>query len=87
MINVQQLRDRAKELLESGEVKYVFGWRKGTFWYQSPPVIISKAEDADKLIWDEFCLNNLSKYLLDYKNLDGKIAIFVKGCDSRGLTV
>lgn len=85
MINVQDIRDKAKALLEAGEVKHVFGWRKGTFWYQSPPVVISRPDDVDQLIWDEFCLNNLSKYLLDFKHLDGKIALFVKGCDSRGV--
>ncbi|MBO8168017.1 MAG: 4Fe-4S dicluster domain-containing protein [Thermoanaerobacteraceae bacterium] len=81
----QKMRDKARELLEKEEVKYVIGWEKGTFWYQSPPVFISRPEDVDKLVWDQFCINNLSKYLLDFKHLEGKIALFVKGCDSRGI--
>ncbi|MHB1125935.1 MAG: 4Fe-4S dicluster domain-containing protein [Bacillota bacterium] len=82
---VEQVRKTARELLEKGEVKYVIGWEKGTFGYQSPPVFISRPEDVDKLVWDQFCVNNLAKYLLDDKNLEGKIALFVKGCDSRGI--
>jgi len=61
----------------------VIGWEKGTFWYLSPPAFIDKPEDVEKLVWDEYCHNNLSKYLLDLKNQEGKAAIFVKGCDSR----
>ncbi len=82
---VQKMRNKAKELLEQEEVKLVIGWEKGTFWYQSPPMFITNPDDADRLVWDQFCINNLSKYLLDYKHLDGKIALFVKGCDARGI--
>ena len=79
----QEMQNIAKELLTSGEVTAVIGWEKGTFWYQSTPVKITSPEEADKLIWDDFCQPNLSKYLLDYRLNEGKIAIFVKGCDSR----
>ena len=78
-----KMQETAKHLLQSGEVTAVIGWEKGTFWYQSTPVMITDANDVEKLVWDEFCQPNLSKYLLDYKYNDGKIAIFVKGCDSR----
>ncbi|HHP51292.1 MAG TPA: 4Fe-4S ferredoxin [Moorella mulderi] len=80
-----KMRERARELLESGAVNMVIGWEKGTFWYLSPPAFITTPEEADRLVWDEFCLNNLSKYLLDYRNTDDKIALFVKGCDSRNV--
>ena len=78
-----KMRETAKKLLTEGVVTAVIGWEKGTFWYQSTPVMITDVNDVDKLIWDEFCQPNLSKYLLDYKYNDGKIALFVKGCDSR----
>lgn len=79
------MRQTAKELLENQEVSLVLGWEKGTFWYQSPPAFIKKAEDAERLVWDDFCLANLAHYLLDYRYSDQKIALFVKGCDSRGV--
>lgn len=80
-----KMRATARELLEKGEVKYVIGWEKGTFWYQSTPVFVEKPEETDKLVWDEFCLNNLAVYLLDDRQGEGKIGLFVKGCDSRGV--
>ncbi len=80
-----KMRAMAKELLEKGEVKWVLGWEKGTFPYQSPPVCITKSTDADRLVWDDYCLNNLAIYLLDDRYGEGKIALFVKGCDSRGV--
>ncbi|MGI9951167.1 4Fe-4S ferredoxin [Moorellaceae bacterium AZ2] len=81
----KQMRARARELLTQGAVQMVIGWEKGTFWYLSPPVFITEPEDCDRLVWDEFCTNNLAKYLLDYKHTEDKIALFVKGCDARGV--
>lgn len=78
-----KMRQRAKELLNSGAVTMVLGWEAGTFWYQSTPILIRQAEDADKLVWNDFCQNNLSKYLLDFRFTNEKIALFLKGCDSR----
>jgi formate dehydrogenase subunit beta len=59
--------------------------RRGCFFYSTPPVIIDKPEDAEKLVWDDFAINNLAIYLLDKPNKDKKVALFVKGCDSRGI--
>jgi formate dehydrogenase subunit beta len=82
-----QLRRTAKEILEKGEAQLVIGWEKGAFWYSSTPAFISKPEDTERLIWDEYCVNNLAKYLLDYRHKEGKTAVFVKGCDARALNV
>lgn len=81
----KEMRDIARELLSSGEVKGVFGWTKGSRWYLTPPLFITSAEDVDKLHYDEFAVNNLTGLLLDYRNSDDKLAVFVKGCDSRGI--
>ncbi|NLW06554.1 MAG: 4Fe-4S ferredoxin [Clostridia bacterium] len=81
----EQMRTRARELLTSGEVKMVVGWEKGALWYMSPPAFITDPAEVDRLVWDEFCHNNLAKYLLDYKFSDDRLAIFVKGCDARGI--
>ena len=78
-----KMRKIAGEILQKGEASVVIGWEKGTFWYLSPPAFIDKVEDVDRLVWDDFCHNNLSKYLVDFKYKEEKVAIFVKGCDSR----
>ncbi|MGF7185113.1 ferredoxin [Desulfitispora alkaliphila] len=78
------LREKAKGLLESGEIKYFIGWEKGTFWYQSPPAFIDKPEEIERLIWDEFCSYSLARYAMRL-DPDVKIGLAVKGCDSRGI--
>ena len=59
-----EMRATAKQLLESGEATVVIGWEKGTMPYNSTPVMIRSAADVDKLIWDEYCQQNLSTYLI-----------------------
>ncbi|MBZ4686979.1 MAG: hypothetical protein PWQ96_2312 [Clostridia bacterium] len=80
-----QMRELAKKLLEEEKVQMVIGWEKGSLPYHSTPVFVTNPEDAQKLIWDEYCANNLASYLLDYRNSGMKIALFVKGCDSRAI--
>ena len=81
----EKMRQLAKELLKKKEVDLIIGWEKGTFFYDSTPVFITRPEDTDCLIWDEFCAVNLAKYLMEYRQKEGKTAIFVKGCDARGV--
>lgn len=80
-----EMRAVARELLEQGEVKCVVGWEKGTLWYQSPPAFIFRPEEVERLVWDDFCLANLSQYLLDDRYSNDRVALFVKGCDARGI--
>ena len=70
----EKLRNLAKELLEKGEVDYIIGWEKGRFPNQSPPVFVSKPEDADKLVWDDYCINTLAKYTMDNMHPEKKLA-------------
>lgn len=79
------MRKKAKELLEKGVVERVIGWEKGMFFYSTTPVVIDKPEETEKLVWDDFAINNLAIYLLDKQNKEKKVALFVKGCDSRGV--
>jgi ferredoxin len=81
----KKMREIAKELLEKEKVEMVIGWEKGKQPYQSPPVFITDVNDVENLIWDEYCINNLTRFLMDYKNNGKRIALFVKGCDSRGV--
>jgi len=86
----KRLREKARELLSTGAVKVVigYGWnRKKT---RTTPVFITKAEDADKLVFNPLCVNNLSVYLTrKFKEIQalGKPAIVAKGCDIRNILV
>ena len=77
-----QLRDLAKKLLEEKKVDLVIGYEKGTMPLRTRPVFIKDAADADKLVWNSSCENNLAVYLRTAK---GKVAIIAKGCDSRSI--
>ena len=78
------IRARAKELLESGEVATFIGWEAGRFQNQTTPLIITDAADADKLVYNEYCVNTLAKYARDVIPR-GKVGLVVRGCDSRGI--
>ena len=72
---MDNLRKKAKELLESGDVKVVIGYADGTAG-RSRAIFVTKPEDTDKLVYNENCLNNLAVYLTKHevKHL-GKIAV------------
>ncbi|MDO5117367.1 MAG: 4Fe-4S dicluster domain-containing protein [Eggerthellaceae bacterium] len=78
------IRARAKELLESGEVATFIGWEAGRFTNQTTPLVITDAADADKLVFNEYCINTLAKYATDVRTR-GKVGLVVRGCDSRAI--
>ncbi len=85
MSDIQEtLRARAKELLESGEVATVIGWEAGRFANQTTPLITHDIARTSALVWNDYCVNTLSKYVLDTKAA-GKTAVCVRGCDSRAI--
>ena len=80
----QAVRTRAAELLESGEVATFLGWENGRFPHQTTPLVASTAAQAEKLVWNEYCVNTLAKYTRDLA-YRGRVGIVVRGCDSRGI--
>lgn len=85
MANIQeQLRTRAHELLEQGEVCAFIGWEAGRFAHQTTPLVCFAPEDTQRLVFDEYCVNTLAKYVLDLK-ARGKVGLCVRGCDSRAV--
>jgi formate dehydrogenase subunit beta len=81
----QQIRDKAKELLEKGTVECVIGYDTGSDGFSARPAFIYEPAEVERLIFDNTCSHNLVKYLLNKK---GKpTAVIVKGCDSRALNL
>ena len=80
----QKLREIAKELLEKKEVDLIIGFGEGTLSLRATPVFIRKPGDADRLIWNSFCENNLAAYLHKFDRF--KVGLVVKGCDARSVT-
>lgn len=78
----EKIRRVAAEALAHEDIEMVVGWQKGEFWWQSPPLFIEDKDAIESLIWDPFCVVNLSKYLLEELKNKKKVALFVKGCDA-----
>ncbi len=79
---MQRLIDRAKALLESGEVVRVLGWKKGDMGYNHEPYFFNSAEELDEFIYDGFSGANLSKFMIEASKLEGKTLVFLKPCDT-----
>jgi coenzyme F420-reducing hydrogenase beta subunit len=76
------IQDAAKKLLEDKKVDLVVGFSRGSLPLRSTPCFIRKPEDADKLVWDCSCENNLANYL---RKRPDKVAVVAKGCDVRSI--
>lgn len=75
-------REVVRKLLRQREVDLAIGFEQGTVPLRSTPCFIRNEEEADRLIWDSFCDNNLAKYLVKRTE---KVAIIAKGCDVRAI--
>lgn len=72
---MDELRKRARELLETSQVKVVIGYENGTA-SKTRGVFIENPEDTEKLIFDSRCIQNLAAYLTKREIREkGKMAI------------
>ena len=79
---MQELIKRITELLESGEVQRVVGWKKGDLGYNPEPAYFESAEALKDFVYDGFCGANLSKYMIKACELEGKTLVLLKPCDT-----
>ncbi|MDD5590707.1 MAG: 4Fe-4S dicluster domain-containing protein [Dehalococcoidales bacterium] len=77
-----QIREAVRKLLRQKEVDLVIGFEAGTLPLHSTPCFIREQQEAERLIWNSFCDNNLAKYLGKRQE---KIAIIAKSCDARAI--
>ena len=78
------IREVAKNLLSEEKVDLIIGYEQGTLPLRTTPCFIDKAEDVRKLVWNESCDANLSKYLVGREE---KVGVVAKGCDARSMAV
>ncbi len=74
--------EKAKSLLNSGEVNRVIGWKKGEFYHDPSPATFESVESLSEFVYNDFCGANLSKYLIEISKKEGKTAVFMKPCDT-----
>lgn len=79
-----KIQEEARKALESGDVAVVIGWGAGSVPFKTTPVFISKPDDADRLVWNPACVNNLAVYLPKLAK-DRKVGIVAKPCDIRSM--
>lgn len=80
---MQEIINRAKELLADGTVVRVLGWRIGDLPYNPEPSYFETAEDLEaNFVYNGFCGANLSKYMVEGSKLEGKTLVFLKPCDT-----
>ena len=95
MINLQDIRDTARDLLAKGEVRAVIGFRRGSRGMAAEPAFITTPEEADELVWDPTCVHNLALYLVEDRKFlahskaapKAPIAVIAKNCDARAIVV
>ena len=84
----ESLQTVASNLLSEGKVAVVIGYGRDGDAPISHPMFIRKAEDAERLVFDDQCFGNLAVYVSkDNIRSIGKIGIVVKGCDFRAINV
>lgn len=79
---MQEIVNRAKELLADGTVKRVLGWKAGDLPYNPEPAYFEKEEDLEEFVYNGFCGANLSKYMIEASKLPGKTLVCLKPCDT-----
>lgn len=83
---MNELRQLGKDLLQNGTVKVIIGYAEGTTSNRTKPFIARTPEDAEKLVFNKYCVNNLAVYLTrkEYKG-KGTVGIVAKGCDVKAI--
>lgn len=93
------LRDTARRLLSENKVHLFIGYEKATLPFRTAPLFLSRAEEAERLVWNPFCTANLAVYLprlfktaaAGAPGTDGPappvIGVVLKGCDLRSVAV
>ncbi|MFC2160988.1 4Fe-4S dicluster domain-containing protein [Acidobacteriota bacterium] len=95
MVNLEDLKKEARNLLKDEKVKYIIGFAESSNGASAAPVFLKTPEDADKLVWNPGCVHNLTRFLRDEKKRKARekhrderpVGIVVKGCDSRAINV
>ena len=83
---MNELREKVKDLLQSGTVNVIIGYTGTSDSYRTKPFIARTVEDAEKFVFNNYCVNNLAVYLThkEFKQ-NGIVGIVAKGCDVKAI--
>jgi formate dehydrogenase subunit beta len=80
-----KLQEVVKKLLADGTIEYFIGYGQSSQPHRVVPCFVTDTSEVDRLVWGPLCGQNLSKYVLRANQLDGKVGILLKGCDTRAI--
>lgn len=78
------IRESIKRDFSSGEIQGVLGFERDDYSKEGIITFVDCVDDIDNLIWSDYCVSNLSKYLIEETKSNKKIGVLLKGCDSLG---
>jgi ferredoxin len=81
---ITTLQSEVARLLEEGRVAAVIGFEAGSLPLRARPVMVRRAEAADRLVQNGFCQNNLTAYL-HHRPRGERIGLICRGCESRAV--
>jgi ferredoxin len=94
-MDIEKLRDEAKRALGRKEIECLIGYQAGSYGFRVSAAFLTDKEEVERLIFSPLCALSLVNYLTiegrqppasdDKKVKPGKIAIVVRGCDSRAI--
>ncbi len=96
---ISQLQAKARELFKEKKVDLIVGYEKIPDGNQVTPCFIEKEKEVERLFWNEDCVYNLSRYLVEIRREEGEklpsqsgegsvpkiIGIVAKGCDVKSI--
>jgi len=97
----KKLREEARKLLIEKQVDAIVGYEKGTLPLTATPCFITNPDDAEKLVWNRFCTQNLAKFVHDLvmqhresqkrvkpeARIKKAFGIVARGCTSRSIVI
>jgi ferredoxin len=89
----KKLQEIVKELFGEKKIDVFIGYGKASVPCRASPIFLKSKDEADKLVWNEFCMSNLASYLPRFFVINPRekehkfprIGIAAKGCDGRAI--
>ncbi len=85
---IEQLQQKAKELIETNAADLVIGYKTVANGRNTAPLFMTRPEDVEQLVFTPFCTNNLAVYLTrDEITSRGRIALVARPEEIRTVSV
>jgi len=81
-----EIREQAARLLDEDIVDVVIGFKGGSLATKAQPAFITRPEQAEELVNNGLCQNNVASYVTR-RGREERIGIICRGCESRAIRV